>query len=116
MCLNGHEWAQRQLAKRDIAFEALDNGFLSCADPKKLQDLCDSLRPDDIDRVFRKWLNRLPLPLRPEDRSAGYDWSLSIWQMEVSWTQIFDRPRRGREFCEEIIGDHWIWGGRTACS
>ena len=106
MCLNGHEWAQRQLAKRDIAFEALDNGFQSCADPKKLQDLCDSLRPDDIDRVFRKWLNRLPLPLRPEDRSAGYDGSLSIWQMEVSWTQIFDRPRRGREFCEEIIGDH----------
>jgi hypothetical protein len=26
--------------------------------------------------------------LRPEDRTAGYDWSLSIWQMEVSLTQI----------------------------
>jgi hypothetical protein len=44
--------------------------------------------------------------LRPEDRAAGYDWNLSIWQMEVSLTQIFDRPLRGREFFEEIIRDN----------
>ena len=106
LCLNGHEWAKRQLEKRRIDYEALDNGFLSCADPKKLQEICDSLSPEDIDRVFRKWLNRLPLPLTAEDRSAGYDWNLSIWQMEVSLTQIFDRPLRGREFCEEIIRDN----------
>jgi hypothetical protein len=56
--------------------------------------------------VFRKWLKRIPLPLRPEDRKAGYDWDLSIWQMEVSLTQIFDRPLRGREFFEEIIRDN----------
>ena len=84
----------------------MDNGFLSCADPEKLQQICDSLGPEDIDRLFRKWLKRLPLPLRPEDRAAGYDWSLSIWQMEVSLTQIFDRPLRGREFFEEIIRDN----------
>ncbi len=28
LCLNGHEWAKRQLEKRKIAYEALDNGFL----------------------------------------------------------------------------------------
>ena len=106
LCLNGHEWAKRQLEKKGIAYEALDNGFLSCADPKKLQEVCDSLGPDDIDRLFRKWLERIPLPLRPEDREVGYDWSLSIWQMEVSLTQIFDRPLRGREFFEEIIRDN----------
>jgi hypothetical protein len=106
LCLNGHEWAKRQLEKKGIAYEALDNGFLSCADPQKLQEICDSLGPDDIDRVFRKWLERIALPLRPEDRAAGYDWSLSIWQMEVSLTQIFDRPLRGREFFEQIIRDN----------
>src|ERR1700680_2545203 len=106
LCLNGHEWAKRQLEKRKIAYEALDNGFLSCAEPEKLQQICDSLGPQDIDRVFRKWLTRLPLPLRAEDREAGYDWSLSIWQMEVRLTQIFDRPLRGREFFEEIIRDN----------
>jgi hypothetical protein len=106
LCLNGHEWAKRQLDTQGIAYEALDNGFLSCAEPEKLQKICDALGPEDIDRVFRKWLKRIPLPLRAEDRAAGYDWSLSIWQMEVSLTQIFDRPLRGREFFEEIIRDN----------
>lgn len=106
LCLNGHEWAKRQLESKGIAYEALDNGFLSCADPKKLQEICDSLGPEQIEAVFRKWLKRIPLPLGSEDRAAGYDWSLSIWQMEVSLTQIFDRPLRGREFFEEIIRDN----------
>ena len=106
LCLNGHEWAKRQLEKRGIRYEALDNGFLSCSQPTKLQEICDSLGPEDMDRVFRKWLGRIPLPLCGEDRRAGYDWDLSIWQMEVSLTQIFDRPVRGREFFEEIIRDN----------
>jgi len=106
LCLNGHEWAKRQLDQKRIAYEALDNGFLSCADPAKLHEICDALGPEDIDRVFRKWLRRIPLPLRPQDRQAGYDWDLSIWQMEVSLTQIFDRPLRGREFFEEILRDN----------
>jgi hypothetical protein len=106
LCLNGHEWAKRQLDKRHIGYEALDNGFLCCDEQVKLQKICDALGPEEIERVFRKWLRRIPLPLRPEDRRAGYDWDLSIWQMEVSLTQIFDRPLRGREFFEEIIRDN----------
>lgn len=106
LCLNGHEWAKRQLEKQGLAFETLDNGFRSCADPEKLQQTCDRLGPEDIDRLFRKWLRRLPLPLSRKDREAGYDWQLSIWQMEVSLTQIFDRPQRGREFFEEVLRDN----------
>ena len=33
LCINGHEYLKRQLAKRRVAFEALDNGIKSCADP-----------------------------------------------------------------------------------
>jgi len=106
LCLNGHEWAKRQLEKKGIGYQALDNGFLSCAEPNQLQEIRDSLGPEQIERLFRKWLKRIPLPLRPEDRAASYDWSLSIWQMEVSLTQIFDRPLRGREFFEEILRDN----------
>src|SRR5712692_386315 len=29
-CLNGHEWAKRQLHRRRVPFTALDNGFLAC--------------------------------------------------------------------------------------
>ncbi len=46
------------------------------------------------------------MPLRSEDRTAGYSWHLSIWQMEVSRTQVFDRPVRGREFFEEVMRDN----------
>jgi hypothetical protein len=31
---------KRQLAKRGVAFEALDNGIKSCADPKLMQRVC----------------------------------------------------------------------------
>jgi hypothetical protein len=106
ICLNGHEWVKRQLLKEGIAFEALDNGFLSCEAPNRLQALCNTPGPDHIQEFFKKWLERLPLPLTPEDRTAGYDWRLSIWQVEVSRTQVFSQPLRGRQFFEETIREN----------
>src|ERR1700682_2880618 len=70
LCLNGHEYLKRQLAKRGVAFEALDNGVKSCADPKLMQRLCDALSADKIDRLLRKWLKRLPHPFPPRDRAT----------------------------------------------
>ena len=116
LCRNGHEWAKRQMDQRHLAYEALDNGFLSCSEPETLQKICDALGPADMERVFRKWLSRIPLPLRPEDRRAGYDGDLSIGQREVGLTQIFDRPLRGREFFEEIIRDSLDLGRPDRCS
>ena len=106
LCLNGHEWAKRQCDKRGLNYEALDNGFFACDDPTQLQAICDELTAGDIQRFLRRWLQRLPLPLTVEDRKAGYDYRLSIWQLEVSLTQIFDRPLRGRQFFEEVIRDN----------
>jgi len=66
VCLNGHEYVKRQLRKAGIAFEALDNGIRSCADPARLQAICDSLTPQKIERVFRSiWLPCWPLAQRP---------------------------------------------------
>jgi hypothetical protein len=104
--LNGHEWAKRQLDRKGIRYQALDNGFLSCEDPEALQNVCHALGTDDIDRFFRRWLRQLPHPFTPKDRAAGYRYQLSILQMEVSLTQVFDRPVHGREFFEEVIRDN----------
>ena len=104
--LNGHEWAKRQLSRRGVSFEDLDNGFLSCADPERLQKTCDAFSADHVDAFFRRWLKRLPHPFTPADRRAGYRYQLSILQLEVSLTQVFDRPLHGREFFEEIIRDN----------
>ena len=43
LCINGHEYAKRQLDKRGIKYEPLDNGILSCEDPQALQKICDEL-------------------------------------------------------------------------
>jgi len=106
LCINGHEWAKQQLKKRAIAYESLDNGFLSCADPARLQAICDQLSADDVDRLFRRWLGRLPHPFSREDRAAGYLYQLSIWQFEFSMTHVFDRPLQGRHFFEEVLRDN----------
>jgi hypothetical protein len=106
LCLNGHEWAKRQLQRRRLAFTALDNGFLDCADPAALHRLCDQLSAGDIEAFWRRWLRQLPLPLTAADQAAGFGYRLSILQMEVSRTQVFDQPRRGREFFEEVLRDN----------
>jgi hypothetical protein len=79
LCLNGHEYAKRQLAQKGIAFEALDNGILSCADPRRLQRICDGLSAEKIDGFLRKWLRLLPHPFTGADRKAGYRYDISIW-------------------------------------
>src|SRR6188768_138450 len=78
LCLNGHEYLKCQLGKKGVAFEALDNGLLSCADVKQAQRICDELSAEKIDRFFGKWLARLPHPFTRKDRAAGYRYDLSI--------------------------------------
>ena len=106
LCLNGHEYVKRPLAKAGIAFEALDNGILSCADPRRLQQLCDGLSAAKLDALLRKWLARLPHPFSPADRAAGYRYDISILQAEFSLTQMLDKPVSGRIFFEQVIRDN----------
>jgi hypothetical protein len=106
LCINGHEYLKRQLAKRGIAFEALDNGIKSCANPQLLQKLGDGLTAEKIERLLRKWLRRLPHPFPGRDRAAGYRYQLSILQAEFSLTQVLDHPVTGRVFFEEVIREN----------
>jgi len=89
LCINGHEYLKRQLTKERIVFEALDNGILSCADPKRAQQIMDQLSTRKIEALFTRWLARLPQPFPAKDRSAGYQHQLSIFQAEFSLTQVF---------------------------
>jgi hypothetical protein len=106
LCINGHEYLKQQLTQAGIAFEALDNGLRSCADPTRAQQICDELGPEQIDALFRKWLALLPHPFSPEDRQAGYRYDLSILQAEFSLTQVLDRPVQGRIFFEGAIREN----------
>ncbi|MBC7927808.1 MAG: hypothetical protein H7039_19350, partial [Bryobacteraceae bacterium] len=106
LCLNGHEYAKRQLTNKGIGFESLDNGVLSCDDPKRLQAICDGLSAEKIDALLRKWLRKLPHPFTAADRKAGYRYQVSILQAEFSLTQVLDRPVTGRVFFEEVIREN----------
>ena len=104
--LNGHEWAKRQATQAGIGFTELSNGFATCADPAALQAICDRLGPGTIGVFFERWMSRLPLPLTEHDRAAGYWWELSMRQVEVSRTLVFDAPRHARGFFEALVADN----------
>jgi hypothetical protein len=108
--LNGHEWAKRQAAKRGIAFEALDNGFRSVEDADALARICDTLYYRDLERFWEYWQARLPSPLSAEDRDRGYDYRLSIRQLELSDTRVFERPAQVRHWFELMLSDQLALG------
>ncbi len=104
--VNGHEWAKRQATAAGIAFTELSNGFASCDNPAALQGICDRLGPGTIEVFAQRWLHRLPMPFGRADARAGYWWEISMRQVEVSRTIVFDAPRRARGFFEALIADN----------
>jgi hypothetical protein len=106
LCLNGHEYLKRQLAKKGIAFEALDNGLLRCEEIGQAQRIAESLSAEKIDAFFRKWLRKLPHPFSNKERLAGYRYALSVLQAEFSLTQVWERGLNGRCFFEEVIREN----------
>ena len=110
LCINGHEYLKRQLTKRGIGYESLDNGILRCADPERMQRLADGLTAGKVDALLRKWLARLPHPFAARDRQQGIRYDVSILQAEFALTQVFDRPAQGRVFFEEVVRENLDMG------
>jgi len=108
--LNGHEWAKRQAQKRGIAFEALDNGFRSVQDAEALAGICDTLYYRDVERFWEYWQARLPSPLNADDRERGYGYRLSIRQLELSDTRVFQRLSHVRDWFELMLKDQLALG------
>ncbi len=104
--LNGHEHSKRAAARAGICFTELSNGFACCDDPDGLQVICDRLGPRDIQAFFDRWAAVIPVPFTQADRVAGYWWELSMRQVEVSRTLVFDAPRQARAFFEALVADN----------
>jgi hypothetical protein len=106
LCINGNEYAKRQVAKAGIDFTPLDNGFATVSDVAGVQAICDGLTEPVIDALLRMWMARLPHPFTAADRAAGYRYELSVLQAESSLTQMLDKPVSGRIFFEQTIRDN----------
>ena len=100
---NGHEIARRAALAEGIAVTPLANGFAATSDPARLQELCDMIQAGTLRVFFEYWMNRIPLPLTDADRDHGCWWDLSMRQIEVSRTLVFDDPRRVRTVFEELL-------------
>lgn len=86
--------------------EALDNGLRTVADPAAAHRICARLGAGHVRDLLRRMIAVMPDPLTIDDRRAGFEWSLSIAQLEVSDTAVFDQPRRARAWFEAAIGSH----------
>ncbi len=64
-------YVKRQLAKEEIAFEALDNGIRSRADPKRLQETCNGLTPAKIQAFWQSGPDACRIPFLPR-RAVGF--------------------------------------------
>lgn len=106
VCLNAQQWLLQRLQMSGHEVEALDNGIAWVDDPEALRRLCRRFSPAHIQRFFDRWISYLPNPFTPHDRGAGYTYQLSILQLEISDTRVFDRPLHGRLFFEEVIREH----------
>jgi hypothetical protein len=105
-CANGHEWAKAQLAKAGVGFAALDNGLRSVEDPARARRTCARLGSGHLRGLLGRMMAVMADPLTIDDRRAGFDWSFSIAQLEISDTAVFDQPRRARAWFEAAIGAH----------
>ena len=63
-------------------------------------------RPGHDAGFFERWMSRLPVPLIPADRAHDYWWDLSMRQIEVSRTMVFDQLRNGRALFEALVADN----------
>ncbi len=84
----------------NIDFQQTTNAFLRCRDPKRLQELADSLTPRDLLVCGRKWLNTFtPFFTEKERKQAGCQHRLFFAQVEYCDNLIFHRPSCSR--CHE---------------
>ena len=105
VCLNQHDWLARGLRQRAIRFRQCSNAFLSCSDPEALQQLADSLTPDDLMACAQKWLARFTPFFTPAERQhAGVQHRLFFAQTEYCDNLLF-RRRAALEALEQRLLD-----------
>ncbi len=92
VCLNQHHWLANRMREEGIKFRQCTNAFLSCSDPKRLQELADSLTTQDLLSCGRKWLAAFTPFFKPQERrQAGCQHNLFFAQVEYCDNLIFRR-------------------------
>jgi len=90
--LNQHFWLANKMKEAGIRFRQCSNAFISCGEPKRLQELADSLEPADIVSCAQKWLACFtPYFTDKERKHCGCQHRLFFAQIEYCQNLIFRR-------------------------
>ncbi|GAG17524.1 unnamed protein product, partial [marine sediment metagenome] len=96
---NGHNWLARQLDKKGIAYEQVENAYLRIDDFEKAQQLADQFPVKRLHRLLDRYARRL-CPVVARFRS-GVHWS--IMQAEYATDVIFKEHESLAPICEELV-------------
>jgi hypothetical protein len=110
VCLNQHHWLANRLLQEGIKFKQCSNAFISCANPKMLQEMADSLEARDIISCAQKWLASFtPFFKEKERKQAGCQHRLFFSQVEYCDNLIFKR----RAAIDRLINERLLDANRT---
>jgi len=108
--INGHEYVKRQLEKKGIEYEALDNGVGKCEDPKAAQRIANGITANRLEKLIRKWIRTVPNPLAVMPRGRNgvttLKYEISMLQTEIACTQLWKKAQDGLQFFEQVIREN----------
>lgn len=96
---NGHNELARKLDKNGIAYELLDNAFVSIEEPATAQKLADAIRPDRLHKRLDKAVQTY-CPIVNQFLN-GYHWSLM--QVEYATDIVFKRQEYLAPLYDELV-------------
>lgn len=92
VCLNQHYWLAIRMREEQIDFQQCTNAFLKCGDPKRLQELADSLTAKDLLTCGQKWLAAFtPFFSEAERKEHGCQHRLFFSQVEYCDNLVFHK-------------------------
>lgn len=92
VCLNQHYWLAIRMREEKIDFQQCTNAFLKCGDPKRLQELSDSITAKDLLSCGQKWLAFFtPFFTEAERKHHGCQHRLFFSQVEYCDNLVFHR-------------------------
>jgi len=104
VCLNQHHWLAIRMRQEGIDFQQCKNAFLKCSNPKRLQELADSLTTQDLLPCGQKWLTAFtPFFTSRERQQAGCQHRLFFSQVEYCDNLIFFRRAAVDQFAQRLL-------------
>ncbi len=96
---NGHSWLACHLDRSGIAYQMIDNAFLSVQDPESVQALADSLEATQLHRHLDRWAAAY-CPVASRFRNH-YHWS--FMQVEYATDVVFRSQCEFQPLYENIV-------------